>query len=84
MELQAFTLQTILDNFQKKIEAIECVQGGLLAGLVEGTLVLLKPSPLEGSGQWQVSQAYRNICKKSATQLQVRCARPAKRSRWLC
>ena len=71
-EFQAFTVQTTLDNFQKKIEAVESVQNGVLAGLVDGTLVLLKPDPANDDAKWQVSQAYRNICKRNSTQIQVR------------
>ena len=71
---QAFAVQSVLENFQKRIEALEAVTDGLLLGLVDGTLVLLKPNPLDASDKWQVAQAYRNVCKRSATQLQVSCS----------
>ena len=68
---QAFAVQSILENFSKRIEALEAVTDGLLLGLGDGTLVLLKPNTLDVSEKWQVSQAYRNVCKRSATQLQA-------------
>lgn len=68
---QAFAVESVLDTFQKKIEALECVQEGLLAGLTDGTLVLLRPDAREATAPWQVSQAYRSLCKKGSTQLQV-------------
>ncbi|KAK9829459.1 hypothetical protein WJX72_005979 [[Myrmecia] bisecta] len=73
-EFAAFTSQAILDKFQKRVEVVEVWAGRILAGLVDGTLVVLAPDQqgLGGAGgKWQVQQAIKGFGKKYLSQLQV-------------
>ena len=71
MDFQTFTSRVVLDVFQKKIEVLEVWQGKVLAGLADGTLVLLESDPAEEQAPWQVVQAMKNF-GKSLSQMQVR------------
>jgi hypothetical protein len=73
-DFKAFTSSTVLDNFQKKIDVLEIWDDSLLAGLVDGTLVVLRPDAGDPQGPWQVVQAYKNIAQKYIAQLQVNLA----------
>lgn len=78
LNFQAYSIHLVLDSLQKKVEALEAVSDGLLLGLADSTLLLLKPDPADPKGKWQVCQTFKNICKRSSTQLQVSV------KSWLC
>ena len=71
VDFQAFTCTVVLDNFQKKIEVLEAWDDKVLAGLGDGTLVVLQADPEAPSASWQVLQALKNFGKKYISQLQV-------------
>jgi hypothetical protein len=63
----------VLDNFQKKIEALEVWDGRVLAGLADGTLMVLQEEPGGGGGpRWQVTQAVKGFGQRRILQLQAR------------
>ena len=70
------SVQVVLENFQKKIEALEVWDGRVLAGLADGTLMVLQEEET-GAGaepRWQVSQAVKGFGQRRILQLQVRFA----------
>ncbi len=71
-DFEAFTLEVVLDNFQKRIEALEVWEGRVFAGLADGTLMVLQEETLNGRGpRWQVSQAIKGFGQRRILQLQV-------------
>ena len=65
--------EVVLDNFQKRIEALEVWDGRVLAGLADGTLMVLQEEPGGGEGpRWQVTQAVKGFGQKRILQLQAR------------
>ena len=72
IDFQAFTSSVVLDNFQKKIKVLDGWNGKVLAGLEDGTLVVLEPNAEDAAGPWQVAQALKAFSKKHAVQMQVR------------
>ncbi len=73
-DFQAFVSHTILDSFQKKIEVVEAWGDKVIAGLSDGSLVILEPNEEDQAGPWQVVQALKQFSKKSVMQMQVRFA----------
>ena len=73
-ELRAFTTAVVLAAFQKKIEVLEAWEESVLAGLGDGTLVVLRPDAVQPGAPWQVVQALKGFGKKYIAQLQVRCS----------
>jgi len=71
IDFQAFTSTIVLDTFQKKIEALDCWNGKVMAGLADGTLVVLEPNAEDAGRPWQVAQALKAFSKKHAVQMQV-------------
>jgi hypothetical protein len=71
IDFQAFTSSIVLDTFQKKIEVLDVWNGKALAGLSDGTLVVLEPNLEDPQGPWQVVQALKAFNKKHAVQMQV-------------
>ncbi|KAK9844012.1 hypothetical protein WJX81_001849 [Elliptochloris bilobata] len=71
-DFQAFTCEVVLDNFQKKIEALEVWEGRVFAGLADGTLMVLQEEPSTDVGpRWQVSQAVKGFGQRRILQLQA-------------
>lgn len=70
-DFKAFSYSTVLSNWQKKIETLEVWDNNLLAGLVDGTLVVLREDSKNPCGPWQVTQTYKNLAQKYIAQLQV-------------
>lgn len=70
-DFQAFISQTVLDSFQKKIEVVEAWGQKVMAGLSDGSLVVLQPNEEDEAGPWQVIQAIKPFSKKSVVQMQV-------------
>lgn len=71
-EFKAFSCFVILDNFHKKIEVLEALDDKILAGLGDGTLVVLQQDDRNPGGQWQVTKAYKNFGQRRILQLRVR------------
>jgi len=71
IDFQAFSSSIVLDTFQKKIEVLDVWNGRVLAGLADGTLVVLEPVLEDAQGPWQVVQALKAFSKKHAVQIQV-------------
>lgn len=71
VDFQAFSARVVLDTFQKKIDVLEAWQGKVLAGLADGSLVVLEADGTSGDGPWQVVQAVKAFAKKQLLQLQV-------------
>ncbi len=70
-DFKAFSYSTVLSNWQKRIETLEVWDSNLLAGLVDGTLVVLREDSKNPCGPWQVTQTYKNLAQKYIAQLQV-------------
>lgn len=70
-DFQAFTLSSVLEGFQKKIEVIEAWEEKVMAGLADGTLMVLQPDDSGESKPWQIVQALKQFAKKAMIQLQV-------------
>ncbi len=70
-EFKAFSCSVILDNFHKKIEVLEALDDKILAGLGDGTLVVLQQDGTNPDGQWQVTKAYKNFGQRRILQLRV-------------
>lgn len=53
---KAFESSVVTENFGKRIQALEVWGEQLLAGLVDGTLVVFAPAeaPADPAGPWQV------------------------------
>ena len=71
-DFQAFTSHTVLESFQKKIEVVEGWDEKIIAGLSDGSLVILQPDEENDSRPWQVIKALKQFSKKSVLQMQVR------------
>ena len=71
MDFQAFTPSIILEGFQKRIDVIEAWGSKVLAGLADGSLVVLQSGDAGGNQPWQVAQALKQFAKKPMLQLQV-------------
>lgn len=74
-DFQAFISHTVLDSFQKKIEVVEAWGEKVMAGLSDGSLVVLQPNEEDEAGPWQVIQAIKPFSKKSVVQMQVAACR---------
>lgn len=70
-DFQAFTAHAVLDSFQKKIEVLEAWDGKIIAGLADGSLMVLQPDEVDKHGPWQVMQALKQFSKKYVLQIQV-------------
>ena len=67
----AFETSVVLENFHKKIEVLEVIGNQLLAGLGDGSLVVLEPGKGGDGTQWQVSKALKSFGQRRIVQLQV-------------
>lgn len=83
-DFQAFTCHTVLESFQKKIEVVEAWDEKVMAGLSDGSLVVLEPSEDNEAGSWQVIKALKQFSKKSILQLQVNGCNASPRQRTAC
>lgn len=72
LDFQAFTCSIVLDNFHKKIEVLEVLDDKILAGLGDGTLVVLQQDAANPGGRWQVTHAYKGFGHRRILQLKVR------------
>lgn len=70
-DFRAFSCSVVLDNFHKKIEVLEALDDKILAGLGDGTLVVLQQDEKNPDGQWQVTKAYKNFGQRRILQLRV-------------
>ena len=70
-DFAAFSCSTVLDNFHKNIEVLECLDDQLLAGLGDGTLVVLQQDAANPDGRWQVTRAYKGFGQRRILQLKV-------------
>ena len=71
-DFQAFTSHTVLESFQKRIEVVEAWDEKVVAGLSDGSVVVLQPDGDKEAGPWQVIKALKQFSKKSVLQMQVR------------
>ena len=72
----AYETSVVLENFHKKIEVLEVLDKQLLAGLGDGSLVVLEPGKGAEGTHWQVTKALKNFGQRRITQLQVQCLHP--------
>ncbi|BDA43540.1 Vam6/Vps39-like protein [Coccomyxa sp. Obi] len=70
-DFRAFSCSVVLDNFHKKIEVLEALDDKILAGLGDGTLVVLQQDENNPDGQWQVTKAYKSFGQRRILQLWV-------------
>lgn len=70
-DFRAFSCSVVLENFHKKIEVLETLDNKILAGLGDGTLVVLQQDEKNPDGQWQVTKAYKNFGQRRILQLWV-------------
>lgn len=68
-DFRAFSCSIVLDNFHKKIEVLETLYDKILAGLGDGTLVVLQQDEKNPDGQWQVTRAYKSFGQRRILQL---------------
>lgn len=68
---EAFTSRLVLQSLQKKVEAVEVWEDKVLAGMSDGTLMLLEPDQGDPESPYQVVKAMRAFGKKCIYQLQV-------------
>jgi len=76
-DYSAFETSTVLENFHKKVEVLEVLGAQLLAGLGDGSLVVLEPGKDGDSTHWQVTKVLKNFGQRRITQLQVRRSHPS-------
>lgn len=78
VDFQAFTAGVVLDALGKRVDALEAWGNTILAGLADGSFVLLEPDSRASPGQaaeqqpWQVVQAVKAFAKRQLLQLQAR------------
>ncbi len=70
-DFSAYETSVVLENFHKKIEVLEVLDEQLLAGLGDGSLVVLEPGKDTEGTHWQVTRALKNFGQRRITQLQV-------------
>ncbi len=76
-DYSAFETSTVLENFHKKVEVLEVLGDQLLAGLGDGSLVVLEPGKDGNSTHWQVTKALKNFGQRRIIQLQVGRSHPS-------
>ena len=70
-DFSAYETSVVLENFHKKIEVLEVLGEQILAGLGDGSLVVLEPGKDTDGTHWQVTKALKNFGQRRITQLQV-------------
>lgn len=70
-DFSAFETSTVLENFHKKVEVLEVLGNQLLAGLGDGSLVVLELGNASDGTHWQVTKALKNFGQRRIVQLQV-------------
>ena len=70
-DFPAFEMSEVLENFHKKIEVLEVLNDQLLAGLGDGSLIVLEPGKDNDGKHWQVVKALKNFGQRRIIQLQV-------------
>ena len=70
-DFSAYETSAVLEDFHKKIEVLEVLDKQLLAGLGDGSLVVLESGKDTEGTHWQVTKALKNFGQRRITQLQV-------------
>ena len=70
-DFPAFEMSEVLENFHKKMEVLEVLNDQLLAGLGDGSLIVLEPGKDNDGKHWQVVKALKNFGQRRIIQLQV-------------
>ena len=70
-DFPAFEMSEVLENFHKRIEVLEVLDDQLLAGLGDGSLIVLEPGKNSDGKHWQVVKALKSFGQRRIIQLQV-------------